>query len=154
MLQEAALTLERAITVAKRAETAVKNLKEMKAPQLESDSNASYAGVKVKSEPVHKLKATKKPPVKDDTVTCHRYGHPGHLATTCRFKDQVCHRCKKRGHLARVCRSQPKVASPNFQGVPFRKRPPQSVRQVGEESDEDSEVDSIQHLHTVEVEPG
>ena len=32
LLQEAALTLERAITVAKGAETAVKNLKEMKAP--------------------------------------------------------------------------------------------------------------------------
>ena len=59
-------------------------------------------------------------------------------------------RCKKRGHLARVCRSQPKVASPNFQGVPSRKRPPQSVRQVSEESDEDSKVDSIQHLCTVE----
>ena len=114
------LTLARALKVAKGAETADKNLQEMKAPsqELDSTSSSSHATVRVKSEPIQKINA-KKTSAKDSGVTCHRCGHPGHLATTCRFKDQVCHRCKKRGHLARVCRSKPET-SPSSQGTPFK----------------------------------
>ena len=55
------LTLARALTIAKGAETADKNLKEMKAPVQELDSTSSSpASVKVKSEPVQKIHAKKK----------------------------------------------------------------------------------------------
>ena len=83
-------------------------------------------------------------------VICHRCGHPGHLATTCRFKDQVCHRCKKRGHLARVCRSKPKTF-PRTQGTQSKRPTSQPVRQVGEESEDDSD-DSLRPIYTLEQE--
>ena len=90
-----------ALTVAQGPETADKNLKEMKAHPQELDSTSSSpAGVKVKSESIQKSNAKKKFSTREGAqsgVTCHCYGHPGHLATTCRFKDQGCHRCKKRG---------------------------------------------------------
>ena len=104
------LTLAQALTVAQGAETADKNLKEMKAaPQELDSSSSSQAGVKVKSEPIQKVNSKRKPATTREGaqggVTCHCCGHPGHLATACRFKDRVCHKCKKRGHLARACRS-------------------------------------------------
>jgi hypothetical protein len=111
------LTLARALTIAKGAETADKNLKEMKAPAPELDSTTSSSSAKVKSEPVQKIHAKKKLSSTKGAqggVTCHRCGNPGHLATACRFKDKVCHKCKKRGHLARVCRSMP---SHSFPGI-------------------------------------
>ena len=61
--------------------------------------------MKVKVESVQKIHAKRRlSPSKgaQGGVTCHRCGHPGHVATTCRFKDKVCHKCKKRGHLARA----------------------------------------------------
>ena len=146
------LTLARAVIVAQGAETADKNLKEMKAPPQELDSTSSSpAGVKVKSEPIQKINAKKKFSAREGAqsgVTCHRCGHPGHLATTCRFKDQVCHRCKKRGHLARVCRSKPKTSPPS-QGTQYKRPTSQPVRQVGEESEDDSD-DSMQPIYTLE----
>ena len=49
-------TLVRALTIAKEAETADKNLKEMKAPTQELDFTSSNpASMKVKSEPVQKI---------------------------------------------------------------------------------------------------
>ena len=52
------LTLARALTIATGAETADKNLKEMKAPAQELDStSSSQASVKVKVEPVQKIHA-------------------------------------------------------------------------------------------------
>ena len=94
------LTLARALTVAQGAETADKNLLEMKAPPQELDStSSSQPSVRVKSEPIQKINAKKKSSTAREGVqggvTCHHCGRPGHLATTCRFKDQVCHRCKK-----------------------------------------------------------
>ena len=102
-------TLARALIVAEGAKTADKNLQEMKAPPQELDStSSSQASVKVKSEPIQKINAKKSGTAREGVlggVTCHRCGCPGHLATMCRFKDQVC-------HLARVCRSKPKTFPP------------------------------------------
>ena len=146
------LTLARTLTIAKGAETADKNLKEMKAPVQELDSTSSSpASVKVKSEPVQKIHAKKKLSSTKGAqggVTCHRCGNPGHLATACRFKDKVCRKCKKRGHLARVCRSMP---PPSSQGSQSRRPTSQPVRQVDEESEDDSD-DSMQHVYTLEQE--
>ena len=146
------LTLARTPTIAKGAETADKNLKEMKAPVQEVDSTSSSpASVKVKSEPVQKIHAKKKLSSAKGAqggVTCHRCGNPGHLATACRFKDKVCHKCKKRGHLARVCWSMP---PPSLQGSQSRRPTSQPVRQVDEESEDDSD-DSMQHVYTLEQE--
>ena len=136
------LTLARALTVAQGAETADKNLKEMKAPPQELDfSSCSQAGVRVKSEPIQKVNAKRKPGTTrqgaQGGVTCNHCGHPGHLATACQFKDTVSRKCKKRGHLARTC----KGSRPPGQGAPSR-RPPttlQPVRQVGEEPENDSD---------------
>lgn len=150
------LTLARALTVAQGAESADKNLKEMKAPPQELDStSSSQTSVRVKSEPIQKVNARKKltTATKEGAqggVICHRCGHPGHLATTCRFKDQVCHRCKKRGHLARVCRSKPKTFPPT-QGTQSKRPTSQPVRQVGEESEDDSD-DSLRPIYTLEQE--
>ena len=145
------LTLARALTIATGAETADKNLKEMKAPAQELDStSSSQASVKVKVEPVQKIHAKRRlSPSKgaQGGVTCHRCGNPGHVATTCRFKDKVCHKCKKRGHLARVCRSAP----PSSQGSQSKRPTSQPVRQVGEETEDDSD-DSMQHVYTLEQE--
>ena len=132
------LTLARALTVAMGAETADKNLKEMKAPPEELNSScSSQAGVKVKSEPVQRIHTKKK---------VNMQLHPGHLATTCKFKDKVCHKCKKRGHIARVCRSKPPPSSP---GTKPRRPIAQPVRQVGEEQDYDSE-ESMEPIYTLE----
>ena len=104
--------------------------------------------MKVKVEPVKKIHAKRRlSPSKgaQGGVTCHRCGNPGHVATTCRFKDKVCHKCKKRGHLARVCRSAP----PSSQGSQSKRPTSQPVRQVGEETEDDSD-DSMQHVYTLE----
>ena len=87
------LTLTRVPTVAQGAETTDKNLNETKAPPEELDSSSSsQAGMKVKSEPIQKVNAKKLNTTKEGApggVTCHRCGYPGHLATTCIFKDKV-----------------------------------------------------------------
>ena len=88
----------RALTIAKGAETADKNLKEMKAPAQELDftsSSLASMNFKVKSEPVQKIHAKKKLSSSKGTqggIACHRCGNPGHLATTYQFKDEVCHK--------------------------------------------------------------
>lgn len=147
------LTLARALTVAQGAETADKNLLEMKAPPQELDStSSSQPSVRVKSEPIQKINAKKKSSTATEGaqggMTCHRRGRPGHLATTCRFKDQVCHRCEKRGHLARVCQSKPKTFAPT-QGTQSRRPTSQPVQQVGEKSEDDSD-DSMRPIYTLE----
>ena len=95
LLQENDLfTVMRALTIAKEAETADKNLKEMKAPTQELDFTSSNpASMKVKSEPVQKIHTKKKLSSSKGAqggVACHRCGNPGHLATTYQFKDEGC----------------------------------------------------------------
>ena len=65
------------------AETADKNLKEMKAPPEELHSfSSSQVGVKAKSEPVQRIYTKKKVNTSNEAsqvrVTCHRCGLPGH----------------------------------------------------------------------------
>lgn len=146
LLQEGdKLTLESALTLAQGVETARKNVREMKAPQQELDSLS--VGVKFKPENVQKV-GGRKPSAGDTGISCHRCGLPDHIATTCKFKDRVCHRCKKSGHLARVCRSKSK-SSQLTPGTNSRRPASRPVRQVGEESEDDSE-ELIQHVYTVE----
>ena len=144
LLQEKNLTFQRALAIAQGSEAADRNLREMKVPKQELDSNSK--GVTIKSEPVHKLYG-KKPSTRDMGVTCHCCGTPGHLATVCRFRDRTCHKCGKRGYLAKVCRSKPNPKQPPPGARP--KRPvSQPVRQVGEETDADSD-DSLQLIQTL-----
>ena len=53
LLQEKELTFQRALAIAQGSEAADRNLREMKAPKQELDSNSK--GITVKSEPVHKV---------------------------------------------------------------------------------------------------
>ena len=139
LLQEKDLTFQRALAIAQGSEAADRNLREMKAPKQELDSNSK--GVTVKSEPVHKV-SRRNSNTKDLGVTCHRCGTTGHLATVCRFRDRTCHKCGKRGHLAKVCRSKSNSRQP-----PLPKRPTsRPVRQVGEETDSDDSLQLIQTL--------
>ena len=80
-------------------------------------------------------------------MTCHRRGKPGHLATSCRFRDCVCHKCKNKGHLAKACRSKPSPQPPP-QGRPTRRTTSQPAQQLGEESDSDTD-DSIPQTMTI-----
>ena len=74
LLQESdPLTLAWPLTVAQAAETADKNLLEMKAPPQELEPTGQ-----VKSEPIHQMMTKKTTGVADSKVVCHRCGHPGH----------------------------------------------------------------------------
>ena len=142
LLQTSDLTLTRALAIAHSAETAHKNLKEMKAPPHEPTASVSNSS---KSESVHRMSG-KKTTTDTAGVICHRCGTPGHLATTCRFRDRVCHKCKKRGHLAKVCRSKSRASTSSGP----RRRTSQSVRQVEEDSDSGSDSDEeVQPILTV-----
>ena len=79
------LTHARALTVAQGAETADKNLQEMKASTQELDStSSSQPSVSwVKSEPIQKINAKKSSTAGEGAqggVNFHRCGHPSHLA--------------------------------------------------------------------------
>ena len=101
LLQEKDLTFQRALVITQRSEVADQNLRDMKAPKQELNSNSK--GVTVKCGPVHKV-SRRNSNTKNMGGTCDHCGTPGHLATVCRFQDQTCHKCRKRGHLAKVCR--------------------------------------------------
>ena len=101
LLQEKDLTFQRALVITQRSEVADQNLRDMKAPKQELNSNSK--GVTVKCGPVHKV-SRRNSNTKNMGGTCDHCGTPGHLATACRFQDQTCHKCRKRGHLAKVCR--------------------------------------------------
>lgn len=60
-----------------------KNVREMKAPQQESESPS--VGVNFKPENVQKVSG-RKPGARDTGISCHRCGRPDHLAT-----NKVCH---------------------------------------------------------------
>ena len=69
---------------------ATKNLKEMQAPGKAESTSGSSTGVHVKSEPVHKVAGKRASTTEGGPrVICHHFGKPGHLATVCRFQDNV-----------------------------------------------------------------
>ena len=83
LFQEKDLTFQRALAIAQGSEAADRNLREMKAPQQELNSNSK--GVTVKLCTVHKV-SRRNSNTKDMGVTCHRCGTTSHLATVCRFR--------------------------------------------------------------------
>ena len=142
LLQEKELTFQRALAIAQGSEPADRNLREMKAPKQELDSNSRR--ITVKPVPVHKV-CRKKPSIKDMGVTCHHCGTPGHLATMRRFRDWTCNKCGKRGHLVKVCWSKP---NPKQLPAGAKSRPvSRPVRQIGQETDADLD-DSLPLIQT------
>ena len=129
------MSYKRALEIAQGVEAANKNLKEMKVAKNEPTTPA----------PVHKVQRRRPPPTHERgpsaTVTCHRCGTAGHLATTCRFHDWNCYKCGKKGHLAKVCRSKAK-------GGKSPRPPTQPVQRIADGC-EDYTDDDLQPVLTV-----
>ena len=96
LLAEKDLNFKKAMEVAQGMESAATNVQ-----KLTDNKQSSHAGNE--REPIHQV-GTK-------TKSCYRCGNPGHLATTCKFKDIVCHNCGKIGHLQKVYHSKPQLKS-------------------------------------------
>ena len=110
LLAETDLTFEKAFKIAKAAETAEKEARDL------HDTPAA--------QPVHVIKGTLSnkhaqraqtlPQGKSVLPICYRCGAK-HKATECRFKEAECNFCKKKGHIAKVCRSRLKQKSGTHQ---------------------------------------
>ena len=110
LLAETDLTFEKAFKIAKAAETAEKEARDL------HDTPAA--------QPVHVIKGTRSnkhaqraqtlPQGKSVLPICYRCGAK-HKATECRFKEAECNFCKKKGHIAKVCRSRLKQKSGTHQ---------------------------------------
>ena len=110
LLAETDLTFEKAFKIAKAAETAEKEARDL------HDSPAA--------QPVHVIKGTRSnkhaqraqtlPQGKSVLPICYRCGAK-HKATECRFKEAECNFCKKKGHIAKVCHSRLKQKSGTHQ---------------------------------------
>ena len=97
LLAETDLTFEKAFKIAKAAETAEKEARDL------HDTPAA--------QPVHVIKGTRSnkhaqraqtlPQRKSVLPICYRCGAK-HKATECRFKEAECNFCKKKGHIAKV----------------------------------------------------
>ena len=105
LLAEPTLTFQKAFELAQAAETADRNLKELKADK------SSLLNLKVTD--------SSRPPQRRNGSTatsgfgCYRCGDKKHAAADCRFKTVNCRNCGKLGHIAKACRSKGNSQSRN-----------------------------------------
>ena len=93
LLMEEALTLDKAVELAKSLEAAEKSSKKLQGGE---------------DRQVNRVWKEQKPHKTPAKTPCYRCGKNGHQPSSCRFRDAECHKCHKKGHLAKVCRSKPK----------------------------------------------
>ena len=110
LLAETDLTFEKPFKIAKAAETAEKEAREL------HDTSAAQPVHTMKGIRSHKhvQRAPRLPQGKPILPICCRRGAK-HKATECRFKEAECNFCKKKGHIAKVCRSKLKLKSETHQ---------------------------------------
>ena len=142
LLSEPVLSYTRALEIARGAEVAEKNLREMRAPRRERDTAGPQATGK--QDPVYQI--TGKQPRKQSFGYCYCCGVPGHKIAECKFKDKLCRLCGKKGHLARMCKSPrtPQPGTPRSQN----QRHLRQIRQVEDDPGGDSE-DSLEEVQAV-----
>ena len=108
LLQETALTFDKALEIALSAEAADKDSKRLTGAGTDKDLPTTQIG-RVNDRPLEpQVHNTTKPPKSNPVLgrgSCFRCGGK-HDPSSCRFKQYDCNFCKKRGHLARVCRKR------------------------------------------------
>ena len=101
LLSECELTLDKALQIAQRLETADVNARALRGS--ESGIHQMYKGGSRSSPPGKSQKGNQAPAPGQQGRECYRCGSPDHIASRCRFASFVCRKCQKKGHLARVC---------------------------------------------------
>jgi hypothetical protein len=96
---DADLTLGRAITEARQAET----IKQQQ-PFVRDDPNKIRS---VKSKPTYTERLSGKPQEEVTAKKCHRCGRKPHVQESCPALTAVCRKCHKRGHFQVMCRTNP-----------------------------------------------
>ena len=147
LLSEPALSYTRALEIARGAEVAEKNLREMRAPRRERETAGPQATGK--QDPVYQITSGKQPR-KQSFGYCYCCGAPGHKIAECKFKDKSCQLCGKKGHLARMCKS-PRTPQPGTQRSQ-NQRHLRQIRQVEDDPGGDSE-DSLEEVQAVKAAP-
>ena len=114
LLQETALTFDKALEITLSAEAADKDSKRLTGAGTDKDLPTTQIG-RVNDRPLEpppqQVHNTTKPPRSWEKQPsfgkgeCFRCGGK-HDPSSCRFKQYDCNFCKKRGHLARVCRKR------------------------------------------------
>ena len=120
LLQELALTFDKALGIALSAEAADKDAKRLTGATDDKDLPAPVDHVKDRPDPKraggrgNHYRKTNKPQQHNSgkQQECYRCGGY-HNPSDCPFKQYECHNCKKSGHLARVCRKKKGSSSPS-----------------------------------------
>ncbi|KAI7797170.1 hypothetical protein IRJ41_014565, partial [Triplophysa rosa] len=103
LLSETNLTFETALKIAVAAETASKNVLDLKYKTSEQVCNSvTFHGKKFDQRQKRNTYEDK------DIRECYRCGGRNHKANECRFKKDKCYGCGKIGHLAKACRNKGK----------------------------------------------
>ncbi|ETW98899.1 MAG: hypothetical protein ETSY2_42010 [Candidatus Entotheonella gemina] len=106
LLQESALTFEKALEMALAAETAEKDARRLTDDATEREQVKDTLPSETRVNKVDGPKLNKSPQSQSGTRRdCHRCGGK-HQPSRCAFKEYECHFCKKKGHLAKVCRKK------------------------------------------------
>eukprot|EP00118_Oscarella_pearsei_P023104 m.272463 g.272463 ORF g.272463 m.272463 type:complete len:1311 (+) comp40563_c0_seq3:40-3972(+) len=111
LLQDAELTLEKAMTSARAREAARKHKRDLKLLGKGEEAQLKEVSFvrkgKKKGHFKKREKKHEKPESRSQEQVCGRCGHsPAHARGDCPARDAKCNRCKKIGHYADVCRTK------------------------------------------------
>ena len=118
LLAESDLNFEKAFKIAKAAETAEKEARDLHETPA-AQTVHTMKGVHTKT---HVRRIPSQPQGKSTSPICYRCGAK-HKATECRFKDAECNFCKKKWHIAKVCRSKLKMQKSETHLMPAEDNP-------------------------------